>query len=104
MTVKELPLDMNYRPYKTIQFEHGEGSYLLFTETIKLFELDSDTYGSYIPPMYAILKVTGEDFLITVDLNYSKGFTLSIPRNTKCIIYRHKGFRILEGVIDCSYY
>ena len=105
MTVKELPLEMNYRPYKTIQFEHGEGNFLMFTQTIKFYELENDTYGSHIPPMYAILKVTGEDILITMELDSIwKGFTLSIPKNTKCIIYRHKDFKILDEIIDCSYY
>lgn len=104
MTAEELPIDMNYRPYKTIEFENGLGSNLLYGEKIKLCELANDTHGLYLPPMYAILKVTGEDLLLTFDLNHIKGFTINIPKNTKCILYRHKDFNIIESSIKLSYF
>ena len=105
MTAEELLIDMNYRPYKTIEFENSLGSNLLYKETIKLCELDNDTHGLYLPLMYAILKVTGEDVLITIDLNtFNKTFMVNIPKNTKCVLYRHKDFNILDSHIECSCY
>ena len=105
MTAEELPMNMNYRPYKTIEFENSLGSNLMYSEAIKMFELDNDTHGLYLPVMYAILKVTGEDLLITIDLNtFNKTFMVNIPKNTKCILYRHKDFNILDSTVRCSYY
>ncbi len=104
MTTEELPINMDYRPYKTIEFENGLGSNLFYTETIKLCKLENDTHGLHLPVMYAILKITGADALLTFDLNHIKEFTINIPKNTKCVLYRHKDFNILDATVKCSYY
>jgi hypothetical protein len=104
MTAEELPCDLNYRQYKTIEFENSLGSNLMYREEIKLCELDNDTYGSYLPLMYAILRVTGEDLLIPINLNDSKTFIMNIPKNTKCVLYRHKKFNILNTHVKCNFY
>tara|TARA_R100000655_G_scaffold7322_1_gene19792 strand:+ start:609 stop:962 length:354 start_codon:yes stop_codon:yes gene_type:complete len=105
MTAEELPINMDYRPYRTIEFENSLGSNLMYSEEIKMCQLDNDTHGLYLPVMYAILKVTGEDVLITIDLNtFNKTFMVNIPKNTKCVFYRHKDFNILDATVKCSYY
>jgi hypothetical protein len=104
MTAEDLPMNMNYRPYKTIALKYGAASNLVYSETIELCELENDTHGLYLPCMYAILKVTGEDLLITIDLNDSKTYTLNILKNSKCILYRHKDFNILNSSIEFSYF
>ena len=57
-----------------------------------------------LAPDGAILKVTGKDILITIDLNDSKTFTVNIPKNSKCVLYRHKDLNILDAAVECSYY
>ena len=104
MTTEELPINMDYRPYRTIEIQDGLQSNLIYSETIKLCELHNDTHGLYLPVIYGILKVTGEDVLITIDLNDSKTFMVNIPKNTKCVLYRHKDFNILDATVKCSYY
>ena len=104
MTAEELAMNMYYRPYRTIEFENSLVSNLMYSEKIKLCELHNDTHGLYLPVMYAILKVTGEDVLIAIDLNDSKTFTVNIPKNTKCVLYRHKDFNILDATVKCSYH
>ena len=104
MTAEELPMNMDYRPYRTIEFENSLGSNLMYSEQIKMCELDNDTHGIYLPVMYAILKITGVDALLTIDLNDSKTFMVNIPKNTKCVLYRHKDFNILDANVKCSYY
>ena len=104
MTAEELAMNMDYRPYRTIEFENSLVSNLMYSEKIKLCELHNDTHGLYLPVMYAILKVTGEDVLIAIDLNDSKTFTVNIPKNTKCVLYRHKDFNILDATVKCSYH
>ena len=72
---------------------------------LKSCELENYKHGLHLPPMYAILKVTGEDVIITIDLNtFNKTFMVNIPKNTKCVLYRHKDFNILDAAVKCSYY
>lgn len=104
MTAEDLPINMDYRPYRTISVHDFSQLNLIYSETIKLCELNNDTHGLYLPVMYAILKVTGEDILITIDLNDSKTFTVNIPKNSKCVLYRHKDLNILDAAVECSYY
>ena len=100
MTAKELPFSMNYRPYKTIEATMSDG--IIYTEIIKKHKTEQRLFN--IPLVYALLKVTGEDVLIHIDLSDNKTYSLNVPKNAKCVLYRHKNFHILDSHVKCGSY
>ena len=94
MTAKELSIDLDYRLYKTVESQVDNS--IIYSAEIKEYKLSTKVDNLYIPIMYAVLKVTGEDLIIPIDLNHTKQFNINISKNTRCLLYTHKDFKILR--------